>query len=204
MKNFKRVLTACMLVVMLASLFALTSCFGGGVEGTLEDLIDADSYTMVRESGERKETVKYDSDTLTVYICSDYNGTKTETYYYQDEDAGKYYKAWSLVVGSTTTVKRDELTVGQFIEAVGSYGSVGSVGSFVDTLDLWTETENGYEYSTKDEKTTIELDENDALVITMMEIEESKTSVQYKITCSDINDTEIEVPENFRTAKLSD
>ena len=211
MKTMKRILTVCMLFAVLGSLMMLTSCFGGGVEGTLDEVMNAKSYTIVTYYDNSTATVKVNQETKSIYYCVEEDGEKEEEYYWYDEEAGKYYSA-SIENG---VVEKEELTQAEFISSYGELASSNaSAASYKVTLDLWTENDDGsYSYKTEDKNSvstttvTVKLyvDDNDALVMERTreyKISNTTTTSKTKISFSELNNTEIEIPQNVISAVI--
>jgi hypothetical protein len=211
MKTMKRILTVCMLFAMLSSLMMLTSCFGGGVEGAIDEVMNAQSYTIVTYYDNSTATVKVNQETKSIYYCVEEDGEKEEEYYWYDEEAGKYYSA-SIENG---VVEKEELTQAEFISSYGELASSNAnAASYKATLDLWTENDDGsYSYKTEDKNSvstttvTVKLyvDDNDALVMERTreyKISNTTTTTKTKISFSELNNTEIEIPQNVISAVI--
>ncbi len=212
MKTMKRILTVCMLFAMLGSLMMLTSCFGGGVEGTLDEVMNAQSYTIFTDYDNYTVTVKVNQETKTIYYCEKQeDGDKEEEYYWYDEEADKYYSA-SIENG---VVEKEELTQAEFISSYGELASSNTnAAPYKVTLDLWTENDDGsYSYKTEDKNSvstttvTVKLyvDDNDAIVMERTreyKISNTTTTSKTKISFSELNNTEIEIPQNVISAVI--
>ena len=211
MKNMKRILTVCMLIAMLSSLMMLTSCFGGGVEGTLDEAINAQSYTIVVDYDNRTTTIKVNQETKTIYYCEEEGGEKEEEYYWFDAEAGKYYCAYI----EDGEIEKEELTQAEFISDYGELATYNSTAaSYKVTLDLWTENEDGsFSYKTEDKSSvstttvTVKLfiDENDALVMERIreyKISNTTTTTKTKTSVSALDSTEIEIPQKVIDAVI--
>ena len=211
MKTMKRILTVCMLIAMLSSLMMLTSCFGGGVEGTIDEVMNARSYTIVTYYDNSTATVKVNQETKSIYYCVEEDGDKEEEYYWYDEEAGKYYSA-SVENG---VVEKEELTQAEFISSYGELASSNTnAAPYKATLDLWTVNDDGsYSYKTEDKNSvstttvTVKLyvDDNDALVMERTreyKISNTTTTSKTKISFSELNNTEIEIPQNVISAVI--
>lgn len=211
MKNMKKILTVCMLIAMLSSLMMLTSCFGGGVEGTIDEVMSAKSYTIFVDYDDHTTTIKVNQETKTIYYCEEEDGEKEEEYYWYDAENNKYYCA-SIEDG---VVEKEELTQAEFISDYGELAAYNtSVASYKVTLDLWTENEDGsYSYKTEDKSnlstTTVTvklfIDENDALVMERIreyKISNTTTTTKTKTSVSALDSTEIEIPQKVIDAVI--
>ena len=201
----KKVLTLCMVALMLASVFAFTSCgLFGGVEDEVENLVNAESYTyeVYNDDGDITMLVKVDLENLSLYTetYNDKGKVTTVVYDYYDEDAGKYYHVICDKDGDPETkIKIDE---DAFYAAARGYAVAGAEMYQYTKLSVFmSEDDDELSYSANDSNKTITIyiDEDDKLCY---EVKTGKTVVT-DIRYYDIDDTEIEIPEEVIEKKVS-
>lgn len=203
----KKVLVLCMAVLMLSSMFVLTSCsLFGGIESEVEDLVNATSYTYAKynSDGYMTQLVMVDMENLVLYT-ENYDGSKKEkiessTYAYYDEDAGKYYQVICDSKGNPeikTKIEED-----MFFAGAREYAVAGTeMYKYTKLAIFMKEGEDELSYSAKNSNTTVTIyiDEEDQLCY---EVKTGKTVIT-DIKYYDIDDTEIEIPEDVLSEKVS-
>lgn len=198
MKNFKRLLTICMVVAMLGAVLVLASCslFSSAVESMAEDLVDAESYTY------ETENYIYYVDLENLIYVRKYVGDDDDAstrYYYYDEEADKYYKA----TVSEDDIEKEEISKDDFFETIHARAAVDDIYNYTKLISFFEEEDDAYVYEIEtdygDSTITLYVDDNDALCAEQKYSYEGKTEKQV-IKYYDIDSTEIEIPEDVLKA----
>ena len=202
MKNLRKLLTICMVIAMLGAVLVLASCslFSSDVENFVNELAEADSYTM-----EYDDTImKVDFDNLmtcTIYLDDDGKEEGAE-YCWYDEDADKYYCA--EVEGDD--IYKEEISKADFISEMSS-ASATSATAIVKILDLLDENDGTYSYTresgTGDYKVkrvvSYYVNDDDQLCMEYKTVVGGETEKEVS-KIYDIDDTVIEIPEDVLKA----
>jgi len=229
MKNIKRFLALCLLLSMLLSITALTSCnvtgmISNDVEAMMDGVLTGDDFTVEHKSeNDIYTTLKVCDGEMYYSIKSE--AALDEYYLFCDEENGKYYKAheWKYSDkdkgAEKTEITRDEYIV-TFITKYNDYSRSEQVFNYRHILEMAEQVDDDrYEYSKEDynenefsrTEYSIEI-KNDSLVLlsehtqSLDSEEEAEDGQSLKIitvktTYSAFGDTEIEVPNKILNIK---
>ena len=206
MKIFKRIITACMVVAMLASMLALSSCgiFKSKVERMYSKVAEAKSYTAEIESSNGSiQIVKVNTRKLSVCVMSeDKNGhVLSESYLWYDKDEDAYYSARV----SANTYYKEEMDKDEFFDTMAELIVPDTSAAFERQVDwevyekkkgVYTKvTEDGMGDDKTVTKETIKV-QRGTLIETEYVIKNGQTTVNiYKLY--DINRTKVEIPDEL-------
>ena len=209
MKMFKRIITVCMVVAMLASMLVLASCgiFKSKVERMQAKVANAKSYTTEYEDEDGKiQIAMVDVKKLAMYmVYKDEDGKiESETYAWYDKEDDKYYRA--TVVGNTIT--KYEMEEEDFLDTASNMVPSDNSAAFARKVKWGIyEKEKGVftkirEYGEGDDKTidveTIKVE--DGALITVDSTTRGGKTVSSIVKTYDINKTKVEIPDNVLSA----
>ena len=200
MKITKRLLTICMAAMLVCSMLLLTACGASDVEKAIADLRDAKSATMV----DGDETTMYDTENLIAYRKhAPESGDVSEDYLWYDAENDKCYKATK----EGNVIEKEELDKIYFFMLFSTYSDFSTdLCGFLNTIEFYTEQDGKCSLTeTEDDETyTVSLYINDDgnLEYTTTYTREGTTKID-TVTYSAINDTEIVIPEDIKTAEAA-
>ncbi len=204
MKNMKRLLTLCTVVMLVATMLVLSSCglFASDVEKAINKLSDAESYT--RESD--NYIYKVDVENRMVYIKytpdEDSVGDKTrERWIWADAENGKYYEATKV----ENTIEKEELTKGEFLMTMAEYADTASFQVYLKFIDLLDENDGVYSYEIEYDSYKVKYSlsvADDVLTSKQQRIRDGETDV-YETKYSAVNDTVVEIPADVISAEVA-
>ena len=202
MKIAKRIVSALLLVAMLASLMMLASCgiFRSRVERKFAKLEDAKNYTMVYTTDTYEETVMVDFKHLKIYIFHDSADRDTETYYWMDEEKGDFYCARVEQYGEMT---KERVSKSEFFDVLCDYVKTDKAVDFaycVKETSLYEKVDRAFvykgEYGDGDwYKSTYKVEKR-VLVCEYESSYSGKTVTKYY----DINRTKFKIPQDILEA----
>lgn len=204
MRNFKRILSVSIAALVLVSAMLLSSCSSGlnSVEGQLNEIIRAKSFTVERVKSETEnEKIMFDMENNMIYMCRVSGDTKNEAYAWYDKELGKGY---TVILGNET-IDKEELSTSEYIKAFGE-----TVSEYIERLEeykftfemgLWEETDTGYSFAESENSTTrVNLSVEDGALV-----ESSNETDDWVYYYRDVNKTKVEISEKALAAiKKSD